>query len=316
MMNEITIVHICAPLREGGPLGPRERVDLQSDPGMEKEFLGVDIEPTRAEIILLDEADIDTIRAGGNGYEPGDYGETLVLSGETLQELGIGSMLRVGDVTLEITRVGLLRDVLTNAPPGLSAHILSDGIVSVSQPVAVLDRVPRDTIQAAVLTVSDRCHGGEAVDTSGPAVAAKLSNDLGARITATMIVADEIDRIASSLKDLAARGIDLVITTGGTGCAPRDVTPEATRSVIEREAPGLAEAMRRASADVTRHALLQRGVCGILRSTLIVNLPGSEKAAIENLAAVSDVIPHAIKLLRGDTAHAESDIGRIIEPSR
>jgi molybdopterin adenylyltransferase len=134
-----------------------------------------------------------------------------------------------------------------------------------------------------------------------------LQQRLAARIAWTGTVPDEQEPISETLRDLAARGLDLVVTSGGTGCGPRDVTPEATRAVIEREVPGLAEAMRTASAKVTPHALLQRGVCGIRESTLILNLPGSPKAAVENLVAVLPALPHAVDLLRGQTAHPETD---------
>ncbi len=109
------------------------------------------------------------------------------------------------------------------------------------------------------------------------------------------------------LGDLAGRGLDLVVTVGGTGCAHRDRTPEATRSVIDRFIPGLAEAMRLASAGITPHAWLQRGVCGILGSTVVINLPGSRKAAVENLTTILEPLRHAVDHVRGRATHPESD---------
>jgi len=154
-----------------------------------------------------------------------------------------------------------------------------------------------------VLTVSDRCAAGTMTDAAGPAIADELRWGLSARIAWAGVVPDEADAISRALNDLVERGLDLVVTTGGTGCAARDVTPEATRAVIDREVPGLAEAMRVASSGVTPHAWLQRGVCGIREFSLILNLPGSPKAAVENLLAVLPALPHAIDLLRGKTAH-------------
>ena len=155
----------------------------------------------------------------------------------------------------------------------------------------------RGRIRAAVLTVSDRCAAGAMHDTAGPAVARLLQDSLDGGIAWSGIVPDEIDRIAATIRELAAQQIDLIVTVGGTGCGPRDVTPEATRGVVMREIPGFAEAMRARSLAVTPHAMLQRGVCGIRESSLVVNLPGSEKAACENLTVILSALPHAIALI-------------------
>lgn len=158
----------------------------------------------------------------------------------------------------------------------------------------------QQSMRAGVLTVSDRGHKGEYRDLSGPRIRELLEERLGAAVEVERIVPDERAAIADVLihwaDDLA---LDLVLTTGGTGFALRDVTPEATRDVIEREAPGLAEAMRAASLRITPHAMLSRAVSGIRGRTLIVNLPGSPKAVGENLETVLPALPHAIELLQG-----------------
>jgi molybdenum cofactor synthesis domain-containing protein len=160
----------------------------------------------------------------------------------------------------------------------------------------------RVKIVAAVLTISDSCSRGEREDISGPAVVAELEK-LGAEVRATEILPDDRDLIASRLIHLSDRGdINLLFTTGGTGFALRDVTPEATRDVIEREAPGLAELMRLRSLDSTPLAPLSRAVCGIRGRTLIVNLPGSRRGAVENFAAIRSSLPHAVGLLT-DQSH-------------
>jgi molybdopterin adenylyltransferase len=161
-------------------------------------------------------------------------------------------------------------------------------------------------ITVGVLTVSDRSARAERPDTAGPALVQALMERLaGASVTETAIVPDDQGEIAAVLVRWAdGLGLDLVLTTGGTGFAPRDITPEATRSVLQREAPGLAEAMRAASLLVTPHAMLSRAVAGIRRRTLIVNLPGSPKGALENLATILPVLPHAIELLQ-EGAEAE-----------
>ena len=155
-------------------------------------------------------------------------------------------------------------------------------------------------IRVGVLTVSDRSARGEREDLSGPAVAAAVLAQLpDAAVAERAIVPDERAAIAARLAHWADDlRLDLILTTGGTGFAPRDVTPEATRDVVERETPGLAEAMRAASLRITPHAMLSRGVAGIRGRTLIVNLPGSPKGAVENLATIAPVLPHAIELLR------------------
>ncbi len=152
-------------------------------------------------------------------------------------------------------------------------------------------------IKAVVLTISDSAARGEREDLSGPAVVSELQS-LKAEIIAIEILADVREQIAARLCHYADTGIaNLIVTTGGTGLAPRDVTPEATRDVIEREAPGLAELMRAESLKITPLAALSRSVCGTRGRTLIVNLPGSVRGAKENLAAIIRTLPHAISLL-------------------
>jgi molybdenum cofactor synthesis domain-containing protein len=152
-------------------------------------------------------------------------------------------------------------------------------------------------IKAVVLTISDSASCGEREDLSGPAVIAELQS-LRAEIIATEILPDEREQIAARLQHYADAGVaNLIVTTGGTGLAPRDVTPEATRDVIEREAPGLAELMRAESLKITPLAALSRAVCGARGRCLIVNLPGSVRGARENLQAIARTLPHAISLL-------------------
>jgi molybdopterin adenylyltransferase len=155
---------------------------------------------------------------------------------------------------------------------------------------------------ALVLTVSDRCFRGTQTDRSGPVVAAMLA-DAGARVLGVKVVPDERDAIVAALKSGIAEGAALVVTTGGTGMAPRDVTPEATLTVCERLAPGLAELMRREGERHTPFAALGRGMCGIAASTLILNLPGSPAGAESSLRAVLALLPHALALLAGNTEH-------------
>ena len=153
---------------------------------------------------------------------------------------------------------------------------------------------------AAVITVSDKCSAGERVDTSGPALCAVLEGR-GFFVCHTCIVPDEKDRIKAELVRCADElKPDLVLTTGGTGFSPRDITPEAPLEVIQRRTPGIPEAMRAESMRITPRGCLSRSEAGIRGRTLIINLPGSEKAAKENLAAVIDAIGHGLEMLRGE----------------
>ena len=156
------------------------------------------------------------------------------------------------------------------------------------------------SLRFGILTISDRSSRGEREDASGPALR-RLIEAEGWLVTGQGVLPDEESAIREQLISWAdGSGMDIILTTGGTGFAPRDVTPEATRSVIERDAPGLAEAMRAASLKITPHAMLSRIVTGIRKRTLIINLPGSPKGAVENLQVVIPVLPHAIQLLRED----------------
>ena len=157
-------------------------------------------------------------------------------------------------------------------------------------------------IRAAVVTVSDKGSQGLREDLSGPEVA-RILKDHRIEVTTVTIVPDEPEAISTVLRELAdRRRLDLVVTTGGTGVTPRDVTPEATRAVLDREIPGIGEAMRQASMAVTPHAMISRALAGIRGQTLIVNLPGSPKGARENLAVIMPAIPHAIAKIKGSDA--------------
>jgi molybdopterin adenylyltransferase len=155
-------------------------------------------------------------------------------------------------------------------------------------------------MRAAVITASTSIAAGQGDDESGRALADWVG-DLGLELAGSEVVTDELEAIASRLRHWADdEGCTLIVTTGGTGFSPSDLTPEATRSVIEREAPGIAEAMRAASREHTRHWMLSRAIAGIRGSTLIVNFPGNPKAIAETADALGDALPHGLRLLAGE----------------
>lgn len=156
--------------------------------------------------------------------------------------------------------------------------------------------------RAQIITVSDKGSRGERTDSSGPALK-KMLESQGFKVNDVVIVPDEADVIADAIRRAADdQKMDLIATTGGTGLSPRDVTPEATRTVIDRDLPGFAEVMRSESYKITPHAVISRAICGIRGRSIIINLPGSERAAIENLGFIVKAIPHALAKLQGDPA--------------
>jgi molybdenum cofactor synthesis domain-containing protein len=157
--------------------------------------------------------------------------------------------------------------------------------------------LPADA-RARVVTVSDRSHGGLRHDASGPLLSTLLT-ELGFAAADVVVVPDEVPEIEAALRDAMAAGVDLIATTGGTGFAPRDVTPEATRRVIDREAPGLAEALRQFNRDAVPTTILSRAVAGVAGPTIIVNLPGSTGGVRDGVSVLAPVIGHAITQLRG-----------------
>jgi len=153
-------------------------------------------------------------------------------------------------------------------------------------------------MKVGILTVSDKGARGEREDKSGPAIR-EMMEAAGGEIVRAKIVPDEQDEIRAALLEWSDEGLDLILTTGGTGFSPRDWTPEATKAVLDRETPGIAEAMRRAGMEKTPTAMLSRAAAGIRKRTLIVNLPGSEKAVRESLEAILPALPHGVEVLKG-----------------
>ena len=162
------------------------------------------------------------------------------------------------------------------------------------------------TREAAVITVSDSCASGARIDQSGPAVSIFLREN-GFVVVAAKVVPDELSEIQRAILKLTPSA-SLIVTTGGTGIAPRDVTPDATRAVCDRLIEGIPERMRFEGSKKTPFAALSRGLCGICGTSLVLNLPGSPKGAVESLESVIDLLPHALQLVNGNTAHEDKQL--------
>ena len=170
------------------------------------------------------------------------------------------------------------------------------------------------TVRAGIITVSTRGASGTRADESGPAMRDALVG-AGHEVVSTQLVPDDVGRIANAILEAVRSGANAVLTSGGTGLSPNDVTPEATRRVIDREVPGIAEALRARSLAKTPHGMLSRGVAGSVGPALVVNLPGSPRAVRESLEVLLPALPHAIELLAGETGETGHSHGRSAEPS-
>ncbi len=318
-MTDGTLLHVCVSSKKGVAKQEAPSVFVQVEYGMEGDAHAGD---WHRQVSLLAHLDIESMRAKGLKLSPGAFGENLVIDGLDTDALGVGSRLRIGPVLLELTQIGKVCHTrcaiyyttgdCIMPRTGLFARVLEGGALHSGLRVEVVHRIPRSTIQAAVITVADGCTMGAVVDTAGPAIAALVTGEFEARVAWTRTVPAEVDLIAEELKDLCDRRVDLVITCGGTGISGREVTLEATRKVIDREMSGLAEAVGEAWAPHALGAAPSRAFIGVRRETLIINLPGSRKAAAESLGAIRTLLPHAIKILRNQAAHSESDKGRLI----
>ena len=296
---------LCISEKRGTQKHALDRVFLITEHGIDGDAHAGD---WHRQVSLLGLGEIDDFRARGAHVDYGAFGENVVAEGFRFKELPLGTRLRVGQVFLEITQIGkechshcqIYHQVGDCIMPreGVFARVLHGGWVTVGDTLEITtERIPLD---AAVLTASDKGARGEREDRSGAAVRELLA-DAGYEVMGHGVVPDEKDEIARELTLWADRGVGLVLTTGGTGFSVRDVTPEATRAVIERETPGIPEAMRALSMQVTRRAMLSRAAAGIRKRTLIVNLPGSEKAVRECLGFILPELRHGIEILRGDT---------------
>ncbi len=257
------------------------------------------------QVSLLDQASVDKMTAlGVEGLTPGIFAENITTEGVVLHALPIGTRLRVGETELEVTQIGkechahcqVYQQVGMCIMPteGIFTIVIRGGEIQAGDAIEVLNGV-----RAAVITLSDKGAAGLREDKSGPALVEALRGH--ALVTEHFVIPDDFEQIKAELCRLADSGnLDLILNTGGTGLAPRDVTPEATLAVVERLVPGIPEAMRAESRKITDRAMLSRAQAGVRGRTLIVNLPGSPKGAVECLQVFLPVLAHAVETLRGE----------------
>ena len=262
------------------------------------------------QVSLLSADKIDAFNQKGAGVIPGAFGENLVVEGFDFRALPVGTLLRCGDVLLEMTQIGkechshceIYKKMGDCIMPreGVFARVLEPGEIRVGDEMTIEPRKTPRPWQAAVITLSDKGARGEREDKSGPAIANRLREN-GYEVVEQLLLADEMAALKAALIRLCdQRQLDLILTTGGTGFSPRDTTPEATLAVATRLAPGIAEAIRAESLKITKHAMLSRAQSVIRGKTLIINLPGSPKACMESMDVFMDAIPHAMGLLRNE----------------
>ena len=300
------VMAVCVSGRRGVAKSPVDSAVFLKDWGIEGD---AHAGHWHRQVSLLGADKIRAFNRQGAGVNPGDFGENLVVEGIGLSQLPVGALLRCGEVVLEITQIG--KDCHSHCQiyqrmgecimprEGVFARVLSPGVIRVGDQMEVERRAQPYPWQAAVITLSDRCAAGERQDLSGPAVAQRLK-EAGYQVAEQLLLPDGEQALKEHLIRLAdQRRVDLILTTGGTGFAPRDRTPEATMAVAHRDAPGIAQAIRGASMAITPRAMLSRGVSVIRGGTLIANLPGSPRACMECMDVFLEVLPHALQLLRG-----------------
>ena len=262
------------------------------------------------QISLLSADKIEAFNKRGANVIPGAFGENLVVEGFDFRALPVGTLLRCNDVLLEMTQIGkechshceIYKKMGDCIMPreGVFARVLEPGTISVGDEMTIVPREGHFPWQAAVITLSDKGAAGERKDESGPAISKRL-REASYEVVEEIVIHDDERVLKQQLIRLCdQRQLDLILTTGGTGCSARDITPEATLAIADKNVPGIAEAMRAESLKITRHAMISRAASVIRGKTLIINLPGSPRACMENMDVFMDTIPHAMGLLRNE----------------
>ena len=301
-----TVRAVCISTARGTEKTPVEEGHFLVDFGIEGDAHGG---KWHRQVSLLSYDKVEEFNRRGADVKDGAFGENLVVEGLDFRSMAVGTRLYAGTAALEMTQIGkechshcaIYKKMGECIMPreGVFAKVIREGII---RPGDVMEAVPPAAdrpFQAAVITLSDKGAKGERKDESGPA-AAEMLTEAGYEVVEQLLLPDEPEQLKKQLIRLAdGRQVDLILTSGGTGFSLRDQTPEATMAVADRNAPGIAEAIRSRSMEVTDRAMLGRGVSVIRGKTLIINLPGSPKAVRESLGFILGALGHGLGILRG-----------------
>lgn len=300
------VLAVCISEKKGTQKKPVDEIELRPDWGIVGD---AHAGHWHRQVSLLSFEKIEEFRKKGADIDFGAFGENIVCEGYDLKTLPVGTRFRIGDSLLEMSQVGkachshcaiykVMGDCIMPRE-GVFTVVLKGGVVKPGDEIEMIPADPERPFTAAVITLSDRAYAGEYEDLSGPAIKDILEKK-GYRIVEQLVLPDGRPALESELKRLSdQRQVDVIFTTGGTGMSPRDLTPEATKAVCDREVPGIGEALRSYSMQFTSHAILSRQTAGIRKKTLIVNMPGSPKACREDLDFLLPPLDHGLGILRG-----------------
>lgn len=305
MENNIEVLAVCISEKKGTEKKEVEKIVLKEDWGIEGD---AHAGKWHRQVSLLAFEKIDAFRKKGAEVDFGAFGENIIVSGVDLRSLPVGTILEIGEARLRVTQIGKechshcniykKMDDCIMPREGIFAEVLKGGVVQKGESIKVIEK-EEGPYRVGIITVSDRASKGEYEDKSGPVIK-ELVEAAGMEVVDYIIVPDEKSQIAKKLLHFSdQRQVDLVFTTGGTGFSKRDVTPEATKQVVEREVPGIGEALRSYSLTITPKAMLSRQTAGIRGNTLIINLPGSPKACKENIEYILTPLKHGLGILSG-----------------
>ncbi len=302
---KVEVLAVCISEKKGTEKKEVEKIALKKDWGIEGD---AHAGKWHRQVSLLAFEKIDAFRKKGAEVDFGAFGENIIVAGIDLRNLPVGTVLEIGEAKLRVTQIGkechshcnIYKKMGDCIMPreGIFAEVLKEGCVQKGDIIKIIEK-ENGPYRVGIITVSDRASKGEYEDKSGPMIK-ELVEAAGMEVVDYIIVPDEKSQIVKKLLHFSdQRQADLVFTTGGTGFSKRDVTPEATKQVVEREVPGIGEALRSYSLTITPKAMLSRQTAGIRGNTLIINLPGSPKACKENIDYIMGPLKHGLGILSG-----------------